>query len=275
MITSSPTSIFDNRAQILPRPRSEGSSRSPRCGTRVRRCAACRSMPSTRRRTSSSCQVSCWSPPGVPSAVTAPAASTSMVGSAWSAGACRGWSLDGEASSSQVICRRVPRQNPSSGMVGDDCSQPPLGVAATMLPQRSTTSRWQVSPRVAPSGRGIASPPLTTVPSARRSGAGARAHPTPARNSAEARSPISARRSREVGGVEQPSEVGTVAVVRVAIGERQLGRLQDAVGALGARGSRSSKPSRMPSACSMDGPCVQAPGFATVTPRNSTVSGAS
>ena len=44
------------------------------------------------------------------------------------------------------ICARVPRQNPSPGMTGEDCSQPPLGVADTMLPNRSATSRWQVSP---------------------------------------------------------------------------------------------------------------------------------
>ena len=31
-------------------------------------------------------------------------------------------------------------------MTGEDCSQPPLGVADTMLPNRSATSRWQVSP---------------------------------------------------------------------------------------------------------------------------------
>src|SRR6516225_900946 len=44
------------------------------------------------------------------------------------------------------ICARVPRQKPRPGMIGEDCSQPPLGVADTMLPNRSATSRWQVSP---------------------------------------------------------------------------------------------------------------------------------
>ena len=34
-------------------------------------------------------------------------------------------------------------------MTGEDCSQPPLGVAVTTLPHRSATSRWQVSPRLA------------------------------------------------------------------------------------------------------------------------------
>ena len=34
----------------------------------------------------------------------------------------------------QNICARVPRQKPSAGMIGEDCSQPPDGVAAIMLP---------------------------------------------------------------------------------------------------------------------------------------------
>ncbi len=43
--------------------------------------------------------------------------------------------------SSHVACRRVPRQNPRPGTLGDDCSQPPDGVAEIVLPHRSTTSR--------------------------------------------------------------------------------------------------------------------------------------
>ncbi len=42
-------------------------------------------------------------------------------------------------------------------MTGELCSQPPLGVADTRLPNRSATSRWQVSP--GPSS-GAAMPPL-------------------------------------------------------------------------------------------------------------------
>ena len=33
-------------------------------------------------------------------------------------------------------------------MVGELCSQPPLGVAERRFPKRSATSRWTVSPRV-------------------------------------------------------------------------------------------------------------------------------
>ena len=43
-------------------------------------------------------------------------------------------------------------------MTGELCSQPPLGVAEIMLPQRSTTSRWQVSPRVTPLWSTVGSP---------------------------------------------------------------------------------------------------------------------
>ena len=42
--------------------------------------------------------------------------------------------LAGRPSSSQNICARVPRQKPSSGITGELCSQPPDGVAETMLP---------------------------------------------------------------------------------------------------------------------------------------------
>ena len=48
------------------------------------------------------------------------------------------------------LCARVPRQKPSSGMTGDECSQPPDGVDDTMLPSRSTMSKCTVSPGTAP-----------------------------------------------------------------------------------------------------------------------------
>jgi hypothetical protein len=49
-------------------------------------------------------------------------------------------------------------------MVGELCSQPPEGVAETMLPQRSTTSTWQVSPRVVPRVSTVGSPTPARVP---------------------------------------------------------------------------------------------------------------
>ena len=43
-------------------------------------------------------------------------------------------------------------------MVGELYSQPPLGVAEMRLPQRSTTSMWQVSPPDWPSQDTVGSP---------------------------------------------------------------------------------------------------------------------
>jgi polyphosphate kinase 1 len=64
------------------------------------------------------------------------------------------------------ICCLVPGQKPSAGMTGELCSQPPLGVAETMLPQRSMMSRWQVSPATTPNSLTVGSPtPPPSVPS--------------------------------------------------------------------------------------------------------------
>src|SRR5262245_41119007 len=52
---------------------------------------------------------------------------------------------------SQNICPRVPSGHPSSGITGEDCSQPPDGVAVNMLPALSMTSMCVVSPRTSPS----------------------------------------------------------------------------------------------------------------------------
>ena len=56
-------------------------------------------------------------------------------------GRVRGCSDDARPSSSQNICARVPRGQPSAGMTGELCSQPPDGVAENMFPKRSATSR--------------------------------------------------------------------------------------------------------------------------------------
>ena len=66
--------------------------------------------------------------------------------------------LFGRSGFSQNICPRVPMQKPSSGITGDDCSQPPEGVALTILPSRSITSRWQVSAPITPSRATVGSP---------------------------------------------------------------------------------------------------------------------
>src|ERR1700733_9222086 len=90
---------------------------------------------------------SCWSPLGVPKARYGRPFLKDREGVSVVRGRFFGASELGQPGSSQNICNRVPSANPSSGITGLDCSQPPEGVAETKLPQRSTMSRWQVSPR--------------------------------------------------------------------------------------------------------------------------------
>jgi hypothetical protein len=54
--------------------------------------------------------------------------------------------------------RAVPRQKPSSGITGEDCSQPPDGVAEIMLPAWSMMSKCTVSPRTSPKRPTVGSP---------------------------------------------------------------------------------------------------------------------
>ncbi len=99
---------------------------------------------------SKTCSVhwSCWSPPGVPRARDDSPSRAAIVGERVVRGRLPGSSEFGRPSSSQNIWARVPSGKPSEGITGAPQSQPPLGVAETMFPQRSTTSRWTVSPRV-------------------------------------------------------------------------------------------------------------------------------
>ena len=109
--------------------------------------ASCRDAPIPRWRSrNSSCHWSCWSPPGVPQASTGTPSRDTRVGDRVLRGRRPGTREDASPGSSQVICSRLPRQNPSSGIVGEDCSQPPLGVAEIIVPAASTTSTCTVSP---------------------------------------------------------------------------------------------------------------------------------
>ena len=49
-------------------------------------------------------------------------------------GRAPGRNEEGRPSSSQNICARVPSGQPSVGITGELCNQPPLGVAEIMLP---------------------------------------------------------------------------------------------------------------------------------------------
>ena len=61
-----------------------------------------------------------------------------------------GASEPGRPSSSQNICPREPSGQPSAGITGEDCSQPPDGVAVNMLPALSMMSMCTVSPITSP-----------------------------------------------------------------------------------------------------------------------------
>ena len=100
----------------------------------------------------------CWSPPGVPRAAIGCPSRSSSVGVRMVRGRRPGTRADGEFGSSHIICSRLPRQNPSSGIVGEDWSHPPEVVTEIMLPHASTTSMWQVSPAVTPAGETVGSP---------------------------------------------------------------------------------------------------------------------
>ena len=128
-------------------------------------------------------------------------------------GTTRGVTVLARPTSSQVICSRVLMAKPSAGTTGLDDSQPPDGVAATMLPCRSITSMWQVSPtntsRSAHSATGgraanVGSPMPKRVSAVRsvrsaapRSGRrGAMPSGAPARSSADAWALVSLQRAR-------------------------------------------------------------------------------
>ena len=73
-------------------------------------------------------------PPGRPRAKRIRPSRSAIVGDSVDRGRLPGTKAAGCFSSSENICARVPRQKPSSGTTGDDCSQPPDGVDDTMLP---------------------------------------------------------------------------------------------------------------------------------------------
>ena len=127
--------------------------------------------------------------------------------------------------------------------MGELCSQPPLGVAETRLPQRSTTSMWQVSPRVVPSRCTVGSPVVTSAvrpvasPARRactwRDNRGSRPPGRPGRTPASAVSPTSAARSATYSGASSSSSRhrAPVAEPGLAVGHRQLPALGDRVDA--------------------------------------------
>ena len=214
-----------------------------------------------------------------PSAMTGTPSRSTSVGVRVVRGRRPGRSADGElgpARSSAAGCRG---RSPAPGSSGEDCSQPPDGVAETMLPQRSTTSMWQVSPRVAPSVSTVGSPvPAAGATTARagserqvrdvpveRTRSGRPGRPLPDQSAApggdQGATASSPRRRPEARRRRRP-----VAVLGVAVGERQLQRLEDGVRARAVDGSRSAvrRCRGCPGSAAGRGPWAQAPALATV-----------
>ena len=149
---------------------------------------------------------------------------------------------------------------PSSGMTGEDCSQPPDGIAAIMLPKRSTASICTVSPRRAERMEAsVGSPPDTlrsVVESSRRALQGALHLRLVALDAA------GAQLERGLVGDELAAlvvigigqqrldrhvdEIG-IAVIGLAVGEGELHGLDDGVDEL-ARSSAPWRQGRSPSA---------------------------
>ena len=131
----------------------------------------------------------------------------------------------GRPSSSQNICARVPSGKPSAGTTGELRSQPPLGVAETMFPCRSTTSRWTVS---------LARVGSPAPRSARRPGRAraARRDARPQLRDARRRRPACRRSSAYSLLSSRSSGTSTKSgspYQRLAVGERELGALDDGV----------------------------------------------
>ncbi len=184
------------------RPVARSCSASARRGT-----MACRSRPG--------CRAGDAPAAGRRSATTGPAArrpacrtpsracrpATPSTGTASCAGACRGARLLGSPGRSQNICPRVPRQKPRPGIAGEDCSQPPDGVALTMLPHRSITSICTVSAPVTPIRATVGSPaPGARVSMSARAAAswstqGDRLSAVPGRSANDASAPTRRRRA--------------------------------------------------------------------------------
>ena len=139
-------------------------------------------------------------------------------------------------------------------MTGLDCSQPPEGVAETMLPQRSTMSRWQVSPRAACAALAsaaipdaangapnVGSPPPAIARTRCRRAPQSRRRAAPPRNRPGPEVLARARADEGAPGLgilpaQQLTQryVRFIAVPRVAIGHDELDRLRHEMHELGA-----------------------------------------
>ena len=154
-----PQPVLDHGARRLVGARPERVHERRGVQRRARRSPA---AASTRRRSCGAGPAAATGPAGRRRACRAPSPARRRAAPGSGSGSCaavvRGGGPTGSPASSHVICSRVPRQNPSSGIVGGGL-QPAAGRRdRDMLPQRSTTSMWHVSPRVSPGCATVGSP---------------------------------------------------------------------------------------------------------------------
>ena len=191
------------------------------------------------------------------------------------------------------ICALVPRQKPRPGMTGELCSQPPLGVAETMLPNRSATSRWQVSPgpSSAPAAVGRRLPAAPGWPARR-----VRGRSSPARSRQPRRHAVRRTRPQLADAVRAderaprtprtPPTAARRAGPSTAAGRRTrppgrrtpAWRPRSRCGCSAALPGSAAQCRGRPAGASCwrkTGPCPHGPVLQTVRPRNSAVTGAS
>ena len=242
----------------------------------------------TWRRNACSAHWSCRSPPGVPNARYGSPSRSASAGVSVVRGRLPGARAFGCVRGRARTSGRAPRpgsRGPARPASPD--SQPPLGVAETMLPCRSITSRWQVSPRVSARYCAAAAPGVV-VHRSRRPSPSPRARSTvePAARSASRPAVAGDRPGTQVERrlvADQPAPLGVVGLRqqrRRAARRRTPGRRRTPRGRR-TRASRTpgtvctnsgpsgsiaarSKPGSSASCCRSTGLCAHGPGLQTV-----------
>ena len=235
--------------------------------------ASCRFSPPTGGASrNTSCHWSCWSPPGVPNASTGRPSRSARLGESVVRGRRPGRSEFGSPSSNQDICSRVPSGKPSSGS--------PATTAASRRsawrPRGCRTGRRRRCGRcrlpVSPVRDTVGSPTRRVVPASRRRGPRRRAsaggqprraavrscpgRSSPSASVADQRAPLR-RVVRRQQRVER--DVVGVAVPGLAVGEGELGALDDGVHEVGRDpgAGRTRRAGRAAAAAPVPGPTAR------------------
>ena len=259
--------------------RVERATGSAWCGRPARRsppAGSARSARATRRNCSD--HWSCWSPPGVPNAITASPSRSASDGVSVVRGRLPGASAFGQPPLEPEHLRPGAE---TEAQAGDRrrarAASRRWGSPRPCCPSRSTTSTWQVSPAGRPRGRASARPTPSRGHRPRdvreRAAAAARGRPASpaAARATPPRRPARGARRRTRAQQRLQRHVGEprVAVPRLAIGERQLGALDHRVDV--ARPDRwpmaaRSKPRSSASCCSSTGPWLHGPALRRCSP---------